>query len=316
MVDGGGLENRCTRKGIGGSNPSPSANLRSGAGRRLRLTFLTAALILTAAWAEAQPVPLTITCNGANGRSVTAVQALNGTIAKAVVDSDERAVVQYDPRNVDGVTPQDHLFVYAHECAHHALGHDPRASFSAAQEQEADCYGIRALMNRVGFTPSDVVILQMDMTGLGTGVARRLPWRARTYDLEGCVPEVAASRQAAARQGETGPDACVVHNDGENAIEKSSRDGRVIEGVYSVRNGCARDVNCTFTIEVGTLLDSDVDVGSWRSFRVQRTMTQDHMLKSAQAGSSAKVDFRFQATVDTVPPRELVDFRVMPACHD
>src|SRR4029453_2034258 len=24
-VDGGGLENRCTRKGIGGSNPSPSA---------------------------------------------------------------------------------------------------------------------------------------------------------------------------------------------------------------------------------------------------------------------------------------------------
>ena len=28
MVDGGGLENRCTRKGTGGSNPSPSANLR------------------------------------------------------------------------------------------------------------------------------------------------------------------------------------------------------------------------------------------------------------------------------------------------
>jgi hypothetical protein len=26
VVDGGGLENRCTRKGIGGSNPSPSAN--------------------------------------------------------------------------------------------------------------------------------------------------------------------------------------------------------------------------------------------------------------------------------------------------
>ncbi len=27
MVDGGGLENHCTRKGTGGSNPSPSANL-------------------------------------------------------------------------------------------------------------------------------------------------------------------------------------------------------------------------------------------------------------------------------------------------
>src|SRR6266498_885070 len=26
VVDGGGLENHCTRKGTGGSNPSPSAN--------------------------------------------------------------------------------------------------------------------------------------------------------------------------------------------------------------------------------------------------------------------------------------------------
>ena len=184
MVDGGGLENRCTRKGIGGSNPSPSANLRSGARRRLRaiaakrLTFLTAGFILTAASAEAQPVPLTITCNDANGRAVTAVQVSNGTIAKAVIDSDARAVVQYDPRKVDGVLLQDQLFVYAHECGHHALGHDPRASFSAAQEQEADC--------------------------------------------------------------------------GENAIGKASRAGRVIDGMYSVRNGCARDVNCTSTIEVGT----------------------------------------------------------------
>src|SRR2546427_222978 len=123
VVDGGGLENRCTRKGIGGSNPSPSANLRSSAGRRsstiatrsvaevdklrsasygcqaslvLRLTFIPAGLVLTAASAEAQPVPLTITCNDANGRAVTAVQASNGTIAKAAIDSDGRAVVQYD----------------------------------------------------------------------------------------------------------------------------------------------------------------------------------------------------------------------------
>ena len=43
-VDGDGLENRCTRKGIGGSNPSPSATLTpfvwrsersSGAARRM-----------------------------------------------------------------------------------------------------------------------------------------------------------------------------------------------------------------------------------------------------------------------------------------
>src|SRR5580765_295234 len=30
VVDGGGLENHCTRKGTGGSNPSPSARFRLG----------------------------------------------------------------------------------------------------------------------------------------------------------------------------------------------------------------------------------------------------------------------------------------------
>src|SRR5580692_12296397 len=29
VVDGGGLENHCTRKGAGGSNPSPSARIKS-----------------------------------------------------------------------------------------------------------------------------------------------------------------------------------------------------------------------------------------------------------------------------------------------
>jgi hypothetical protein len=33
VVDGGGLENRCTRKGTRGSNPFPSARLRSPFGR-------------------------------------------------------------------------------------------------------------------------------------------------------------------------------------------------------------------------------------------------------------------------------------------
>jgi len=281
----------------------------------LRQTFITVGLLLTAASGEAQPIPLTITCNDVNGRAVSAVQVTNGTIARAAIDQDGRVVIQYDSRKVDGVASQDQLFVYAHECGHHALGHDSRASFSAAQEQEADCYGIRALIARVGFTPSDVATLQMEMSGLGAGIARRLPWRARTYDLDGCVPEVAARRQAATRQGETSPDECVVHNDGESAIERASRDGRVIDGMYSVRNGCARDVACTFTIEVGTLLESDIDVGSWRSFRVQSTITEQHVLKPGPRGPAAKMEFRFRGGVETVATGEAVDFRVRPACQ-
>ena len=330
MVDGGGLENRCTRKGIGGSNPSPSANLRSGARRRLptearsakvghfqptRTLIVVGLVFAAAARAEAQPVPRTITCSAANGRAVTAVQVTNGTIAKAAIDQDDRAVVQYDPRSVDDVTPQDRLFVFAHECGHHALGHDSHTPFTAAQEQDADCYGVRALINRVGLTPSDVAILQMDMSRLGTDTSRRLPWRARTYDLEGCVPEIAARRQAAARTGETDPGACLVHNDGENAILNKSRDGRVIDGSYSVRNRCARDVTCRFRIDIGTLLESDIDVGSWRSFRVQQTVVEQHTLRASKAGSASAAEFHFHGAVDTVPSGEAIDFRVVGACQ-
>jgi hypothetical protein len=316
VVDGDGLENRCTRKGIGGSNPSPSANLRSGARRRLPAIAATVGLLVAGpAPGEAQPVPRTITCDAANGRTVTALQVMNGTIAKAAIDQDGRAVIQYDPRAVSGITTQQQLFVYAHECGHLALGHDVRAaSFSVAQEQIADCHGIRSLMTRVGFTTDDVSILERAMRDVESGSARHFPWRVREYDLQGCLPQVVARRQAEARKGELSADECVVHNDAENAILSKSRDGRVIDGSYSVRNRCARDVTCQFTIEIGTMLESDIDVGGWRSFRVQQTVVEQHTLQPARAGSAA-AEFRFHGGVDAVPAAEAVDFRVVRACQ-
>jgi hypothetical protein len=260
---------------------------------------------------EAQPVPRTISCNDASGRAVDAVQVTNGIIAKATV-RDGRATIEYDARKIDGVTSQLQLFVYAHECGHHALGHDVRGpAFSVAQEQEADCQAIRSLMAKVGFTSNDVRLLENDMRDLGSESARNLPWRARPYDLEGCLPEVISRRQAAARREETTADECVVHNDGENAIVTKSRDGRIIDGVYSARNRCPRDLSCTFTVEVGTLPDSAADLGSWRGFRVQHTITEQRGLSSM----SANLEFRFHGTVDTVPAGESVDFRVLPACQ-
>jgi hypothetical protein len=280
------------------------------------IAFAAGLIAASAAPGASQPVPRTLTCTAANGRIVTSVQVTNGTIARAAVDQDGRAVIQYDPRAINGITAQQQLFVYAHECGHLALGHDVHEpSFSAAQEQEADCHGIRSLTSKAGFTAYDVSLLESAMHGLEAGNARHLPWRVREYDLEGCVPQVAAQRQAAARKGETSGDECVVHNDGENAIVNKSRDGRVFDGNYSVRNRCTRDVTCRFTIEVGTLLESDIDVGSWRSFRVQQTLTEQHTLRAGQAGSAASAEFRIHGTVDTVAAGEAADFRVLPSCQ-
>lgn len=258
---------------------------------------------------EAQ-VPRTMTCNDVSGRPVTSVQVMNGTIAKATTDQNGRRVIEYDPRPLDGISSQEQLFVYAHECGHHALGHDSRGPLDISQEQDADCYAIRSLISRVGVTDYDVGILEANMRDLSTANARHFPWRPRAYDLQECLPSVISTREAA-RRAATSVDNCAFHNDAENAILKESRDGLVIDGAYSVGNRCTRDLNCTFTIEVGTLPDADADLGSWRGFRVQKTIAEQHGL----ASMAAKTDFRFHASVDAVPTGESVDFRVLASCR-
>ena len=275
-------------------------------------SWLAVGLICVFAWrSEAQPVPLTITCSDSSGRPVPPVQVMNGTIAKATTDHDGRRVIEYDPRRIDGISSQQQLFTYAHECGHHALGHDFRQPFNISQEQDADCSGVRSLINRYGFTDYSIGILEATMRGLTSAYARHLPWRPRTYNLEDCLPSVISARDATRRRAETSADDCGVHNDGENAILSQNRDRRGIEGAYSVGNRCAREVNCTFTVEVGTLPDAAADVGSWRGFRAQKTIAEQHRL----GPMAAKAEFRFYATVDAIPADESVDFRVLTSCR-
>jgi len=268
-------------------------------------------LLVVAAPSHAQPPPATIMCTDAGAHPVRAVQVTSGMIAKATTDSDGRPVIEYDPRPIDGVSSQQRLFVYAHECAHHALGHDAGPTYTPAQEQQADCYGIQTLIRRAGFTSHDVVILQTAMHDLPASTARRLPWRTRAYDLEGCLPDAVSPRQAAGRAGEQTAGDCVVHNDATNAIVSASRDHLTIDGVYAAGNRCQRELTCTFTIELGTLPDSDADAGSWRNFRVQQTITEQHALSRQVANT----EFRFHGSVRTVRDGESVDFRVVPACR-
>jgi hypothetical protein len=247
-----------------------------------------------------------MTCSAPNGRNVISVEARSGPIATASTDGDGHAIIEYDPREIEGLIPQVRLFVYAHECGHHALGHDPRRSFTPSQETDADCFAIRTLQTRFGFTANDVGLLQNAMHDAPPQVIRRLPWRPRPYDLAGCLPEEISRRQTAARPVPFDINACARTNDAQNAIVNESRDRLSIEAAYIVRNTCSRDVSCTFTIEVGTLPDSDVDAGSWRNFHVQRRIIEEHSIRSGERGA----DFRFRAAIDVVRPGESIDFRV------
>jgi hypothetical protein len=274
-----------------------------------RVTPFVGLMLAVAASSHAQ-TPTTISCTDGRGQAVRAVPTTNGMLAKATTDERGQPIIQYDARRVEGISPQLQLFVYAHECAHHALDHDITSSFTGAQEHDADCRGIDMLTRRLGFTSNDVMVLQARMLELGPGTARRLPWRTRMYDVEGCLPEVISRREASRPKEMTATD-CTSHNDAENAIISVSRDRLTIEGTYTVRNRCARDVTCTFTIELGTLPYSDVDVGSWRNFRAQKTITEQHPLQANQQN----VEFRFRASVGAVPDGNAVDFRVVPSCR-
>jgi hypothetical protein len=274
---------------------------------------LVVALVAGFAVQSQAQVPSTIACNEQSGRAVTPVQVTNGIIAIAKVDQDGRPVIEYDQRPIAGISPQQRLFVYAHECGHLALGHDSRErSTNLTQEQEADCYAVRSLVAKVGFTAYDINILQAFMQQLGADAARHLPWSRRVYNLDGCLATYSSEGGTGRgnRSGAPGADDCVLHRDAANAILDESRDGRTIKGLYMAANRCARDVTCTFTIETGTLPDADIAIDSWSHFRAQKTRTEEHILK---AGS--EMEFRFDETIDNVPTKESVDFRVLKACR-
>jgi len=280
--------------------------LVSGAVRNPACLVIACAIFLPA---RSYAQSMTLTCNDHDGRAVIGVQATDGVLAKAAIDASGRRIIRYDPRQVSTISAQQHLFVYAHECGHHALGHTLGGQpLTLTEEHDADCYGIRALMSKAGVVGDDVQTLQDQMQALGSGDARRLPWQKRSYALVSCVAK-AASDQTANRRPTTDADACVDHTDVDNQIVAQNRDGRSFTGVYSAANHCAQDLTCRFTVEIGTLPDADADVGSFFRFRAQKTRVEQRVLKAG-----AKEEFRFQEVMGVAPAGESVDFRVTTTC--
>src|SRR5437879_4547894 len=86
-------------------------------------------------------------CTDARGIPVLSIP--DGTlsdIAEATVDVDGNPTIRYNPQIVASARRQTRLFFYTHECAHHALGH-VLSGLQLGQEQEADCWGIRTLVD-------------------------------------------------------------------------------------------------------------------------------------------------------------------------
>lgn len=116
-------------------------------------------------------------------------------------------LIFYNPNVLARMAPQTRLFFYAHECAHHALGHMFNGNPMSA-EQEADCWGIRTLYQRGLLNDRDVTIVQRDLS-FSPGDWTHLPGPPRAFNLRRCL---ASETSHDAPRGRA--DACEYANDG------------------------------------------------------------------------------------------------------
>ena len=96
-------------------------------------------------------------------------------------------LIIYNPRLLARLKPQTRLFFYAHECAHHSLGHTVGLGHPMAQEQDADCWAVRNLVRRNLLSPHDITVVQHDLARLARGDRTHLPGRERAKRLPGCL---------------------------------------------------------------------------------------------------------------------------------
>jgi hypothetical protein len=68
-------------------------------------------------------------------------------------------VIFYNIRVLSWLEPQTRLFMYAHECAHHVLGHTLGTSHPLSREQEADCWAIKELKERDIVDDDDIEVI-------------------------------------------------------------------------------------------------------------------------------------------------------------
>lgn len=151
---------------------------------RLLLCIISLGLLIESSFAQ-------ITYDGCTDfRGIPVASILSygiNDVAVASLAPNGAPVVQYNPAVLSFFRPQTRLFWYAHECGHHALGHAFGTAHPMAREQQADCWGISALVREGGFDIDDVRIVQQDLSRLPSGDWTHLPGPQRAINLQACL---------------------------------------------------------------------------------------------------------------------------------
>lgn len=131
-----------------------------------------------------------------------------------------RPVVVFNPNKMTDLQPITRIWVYYHECGHHALGHTS-GNRAVTRENDADCWAIRAMRYRGILTRERYRVILADMHRVyRRGGDVHLPGHLRAEHLDQCLrttggygkirnakftPQI-LKRQMAMRHGQGNPD--------------------------------------------------------------------------------------------------------------
>lgn len=97
---------------------------------------------------------VSVNCMDAYGVPVmTTLTTQLGDVGMARIEPNDARVIYLNPIILNTLPPSIQLFVYAHECAHHHLGHT-YGFYRPSKEREADCWAIRTGRDQGWITPN------------------------------------------------------------------------------------------------------------------------------------------------------------------
>ena len=135
-------------------------------------------------------------CADAAGRTVASEMDYNvAAVAKSSLEN-ARPVIRYNPQVLPQLKSETRLFLYARECAHHALGHPLEETRTPAMERRADCWAIETLM-RSGLLKGESVLtdIRVDLVRSPEEWSS-LPGPPRAFNLEACYRSALALPKA------------------------------------------------------------------------------------------------------------------------
>lgn len=110
-------------------------------------------------------------------------------IAQAVFDKKKRPTVEYNPARLRFTSDVTRTFLYAHECAHHVLGHLYVGVQGVDKEQQADCWAVLTMKESGALGDDGLERIQQDLGKLLRADENHSAGLRRAGNLKWCLTE-------------------------------------------------------------------------------------------------------------------------------